>query len=230
MFFASNWFYTYHFQDVNLPLFNIRTRALNSVLYYTAQIVGALIFGFALDTTRLSRPTRAKMAIILLFILTMVIWGGGYDLQKQYNRAEVSSPDYVKIDWTDDRYIGRMFLYIFYGMYDSVWQTTTYWLMGSLTNNGRKLAVFAGFYKGIQSAGGAISPQLDSHLVAYMTEFAVNWGLLSGSLLIAAPVIWTKVKDTTDLDEDLKFSDETKADVVPENALVGEEPVRSEKF
>ena len=101
--------------------------------------------------------------------------------------------------------------------------------MGSLTNNSRKLANFTGFYKGIQSAGGAISPQLDANFVAYMTEFAVNWGILSGSLLIAAPVIWLKVKDTTDLEEDLKFSDETLADVAPASAIVGPEGMMSEK-
>jgi hypothetical protein len=33
MFFASNWFYTYQFNDVNLARFNIRTRALNNTLY-----------------------------------------------------------------------------------------------------------------------------------------------------------------------------------------------------
>jgi hypothetical protein len=31
--------------------------------------------------------------------------------------------------------------------------------MGSLTNNSRKLANFAGFYKGIQSAGAAVTWQ-----------------------------------------------------------------------
>ena len=101
--------------------------------------------------------------------------------------------------------------------------------MGSLTNNGRKLANFTGFYKGIQSAGGAISPQLDANLVSYMAEFAVNWGMLSGSLLIAAPIIWLKVKDATDLDEDLKFSDETRADVVPVSPVVAAEGLMSEK-
>lgn len=103
--------------------------------------------------------------------------------------------------------------------------------MGSLTNNGRKLANFAGFYKGIQSAGGAISPAIDSAKVAYMTQFAANWGLLAGSLLIATPIIWTKVKDTTDLDEDLKFTDETRADVLPTTgAVAGAEGKMSEKI
>lgn len=127
MFFASNWFYTYHFQCVNLPKFNIRTRALNSVLYYLSQIIGAWIFGFALDSTRFRRSTRARAAIVVLFVLTFVIWGGGYDWQKTYTRAETSAEGYVKLDFTDSGYIGPMFLFMFYGAYDSVWQTTTYW-------------------------------------------------------------------------------------------------------
>ena len=40
MFFASNWFYPYQFNGVNAAKFNIRTRALNNVLYWTSQIIG----------------------------------------------------------------------------------------------------------------------------------------------------------------------------------------------
>jgi hypothetical protein len=90
--------------------------------------------------------------------------------------------------------------------------------MGSLTNNGRKLANFTGFYKGIQSAGAAIAPAIDNVPVPYMTNLAASWGLLAGSLIIAAPVIFTKVKDTTSLEEDLKFSDETFEEVAPTEA------------
>lgn len=90
--------------------------------------------------------------------------------------------------------------------------------MGSLTNNSRKLANFAGFYKGIQSAGNAISSQLDANYVSYMSQFAANWGMLTGCLLLAAPVILMNVKDTVPLDQDLKFSDETFAEVAPSEA------------
>ncbi|KAJ9609836.1 hypothetical protein H2200_006165 [Cladophialophora chaetospira] len=220
MFFASNWFYTYHFQDVNLPKFNIRTRALNNVLYYMSQIIGSLIFGFLLDTTRFSRPARARAVIVALLVLTIVIWGAGYDFQKGYTRqSTLLDENFVPMDWSDSGYVGPMFLYMFYGAFDSVWQTTSYWLMGSLTNNSRKLACFTGFYKGIQSAGGAISPQLDANNVSFVAQWGTNLGLLTFSLLVAAPVIWTKVKETTDLDEDLKFTDETRADVLPPSAL-----------
>jgi hypothetical protein len=85
--------------------------------------------------------------------------------------------------------------------------------MGAITNNGRKLANFAGFYKGIQSAGAAITPGIDNAGTPYMTEFASTWGLLAGSIIFAMPVVWMKVTDHTPVEEDLKFTDETMADV-----------------
>lgn len=87
--------------------------------------------------------------------------------------------------------------------------------MGAMTNNGRKLANFAGFYKGIQSVGSAVTWRLDDLKIPYMTMFASNWGLLAGSLLVALPVILWKVEDTTPLEKDLEFTDETAAEVLP---------------
>lgn len=90
--------------------------------------------------------------------------------------------------------------------------------MGAMTNNGRKLANFAGFYKGIQSAGAAIMWSIDGMDTPYMSLFASCWALLAGSLLIAAPVMLWKIKDTVTLEEDLHFTDETLEDVVPQRA------------
>lgn len=228
MFFASNWFYTYQFNGVNLAQFNVRTRSLNSVLYWSAQILGAWVFGNALDISKFKRTTRAKGAWVALFALTMIIWGGGYAFQVNYTRdrveaeAKLESTDPSRkyfIDWEEGRYIGPMFLYIFYGFYDAAWQTSVYWYMGSISNNGRKLANFAGFYKGIQSAGAAITWRIDALGVPYMHYFASCWALLGGSLIIALPVMLLKIHDTTPVEKDLEFTDETLADVV------GEKPV-----
>lgn len=81
MFFASNWFYTYQFNVVNFAKFNTRTRALNNVLYWIAQIIGVSIFGFALDYSRLRRTTRAAIAWVVMFALTFAVWGGSYKFQ-----------------------------------------------------------------------------------------------------------------------------------------------------
>ena len=118
MFFSSNWFYTYQFNDVNGAKFNIRTRALNNVLYYLSQIIGAYAFGYALDLKSVRRTTKARIVWVVLFVLTMIIWGGGYAYQRTYTRAETSQKTYPKDDWTTNGYVGPMFLYMFYGFYD----------------------------------------------------------------------------------------------------------------
>ncbi|KAK3192399.1 hypothetical protein K4F52_001612 [Lecanicillium sp. MT-2017a] len=216
MFFCSNIFYTYQNNVVNGAAFNNRTRALNGLLYWFAQIVGAVINGFALDYTGLRRSTRARAAFVFLIVYTFAVWGGGWAWQMDEPTRQWYSdnPNAPKLDWTNKAAVGPMTLYFFYGMYDAVWQTDIYWYMGALSNNGRKAANLAGFYKGIQSAGAAVFWRLDGLKLPYNTIFGATWGTLAGSLLIAAPVIVMRIKDHVSVEEDLKFSDETVDDVV----------------
>ncbi len=88
--------------------------------------IRSYVFGYALDV-RVARHLRARAAWVALFVITMVIWGGGYAWQNGYTRAEAESEGYVKMDWTDSGYVGPMFLYMFYGFYDAAWQTAVYW-------------------------------------------------------------------------------------------------------
>lgn len=135
MFFASNWFYSYHFNEFNGARFNTRTKALNTILYYSMQIVGSGIFGVCLDVKRISRPMKARIVWVVLFVLTFAIWGGGYAWQKTYTRAQVEHLDAAGnadplvpiLDWSSKGYAGPLVLYMFYGMYDAAWQTTVYW-------------------------------------------------------------------------------------------------------
>lgn len=131
MFWSSNWFYAYQMNGVNGAYFNTRTKALNGLLYWFAQILSALFLGPLLDLKYFRRSVRAKASLILLFAVTMAIWGGGFAWQKQYTRASVLPPNkggtFDAWDWTHRGYVGPMFLYIFYGMYDGVWQGCVYW-------------------------------------------------------------------------------------------------------
>ena len=87
--------------------------------------------------------------------------------------------------------------------------------MGALSNSGRRSANFVGFYKGIQSAGAAVMWSLDSRKISFMAEFASNWGLLMGALIIAAPVIFMKIKDHVTTDLDVAGTDITAEEVAP---------------
>ena len=128
MFFASNYFYTYQFNGFNGAHFNTRTRALNNTVYWLGQIIGAFTCGYALDIRGIRRSNKAKVALVLLFALTMAVWGGGYAYQSRVPQRDVtSSPTFVKMDWTDHGYVGPMFLYIFYGFFDAAWQLCVYW-------------------------------------------------------------------------------------------------------
>ncbi|KUJ16810.1 DUF895 domain membrane protein [Mollisia scopiformis] len=214
MFWSSNWFYTYQQNAVNGAHFDTRTKALNSCLYYLAQIFGAMALGYALDYTNFRRSLRGKIAWGFLMAMTLVIYGGGYAFQKQYTRADTSADD-----WSSSNYVGPMFLYIFYGMFDSFWQCTVYWYMGALSNSGRRTANYVGFYKGLQSAGAAVMWSLDSRKISFMSEFASNWAILGASLIVAAPVVLFKISDHNRIEDDLRGTDETLADVVPAAAL-----------
>jgi len=220
MFFASNIFYTYQLNDFNGAHFNTRTRALNGLLYWLSQIFGAIIFGYALDLAIFRRSLRAKISFGALTALTFVVWGGAYawhvkQAPREVVEAKPPAPAYDTVDWTDggEKYIGPMFLMMAFGFYDAAWQTCIYWYMGALSNSGRKAANLTGFYKGIQSAGAAIFWRLDGLKTPYNTIFGATWGILGAALLFAAPIIFMKVKDTTTLEHDLKFSDETIEDV-----------------
>jgi hypothetical protein len=88
--------------------------------------------------------------------------------------------------------------------------------MGAMTNNSRKLANFAGFYKAFQSAGAAIYWRIDGlgNAPSYRTLLGSTWGLLAGGLVVALPVILLKIKDHVSVEEDVAFTDETVEDVV----------------
>ncbi|CDK28771.1 unnamed protein product [Kuraishia capsulata CBS 1993] len=219
LFFASNFFYTYQQNDLNAAKFDTRTRSLNSLLYWLCQMFGALFFGYLLDMPYLTRPKRARVGIVVLFLLTMAIWGGGYAVAKQYTRKEASADDWVVMDWDTSGYVGVMFLYMFYGAYDAVYQTFCYWLIGSLTNNSRKLSIFAGFYKGVQGIGGIVIYVMDWKLVEYHAIFGTTWGIICFGILMAFPIAFRMVKDSTELEKDLEFSDETLEDVIPKDKL-----------
>lgn len=128
MFWSSNWFYVYQQNSMNSAYFNTRTKSLNNVLYWMSQIIAAGIWGWLLDVERVRRTVRAKVALIVLFVLTMAIWGGGYAFEKTYTREDVLPENgYVGMDWTHDGYVGLMFLYMFYGFFDAAWQASIYW-------------------------------------------------------------------------------------------------------
>ncbi|KZT24725.1 MFS general substrate transporter [Neolentinus lepideus HHB14362 ss-1] len=210
MFLASNWFYTWQFNDYNGALFNIRTRSLNNLVYWLSQILGSLSIGILLDRQHITRRVRAFTGWAILFVMVFVVHIWAYFYQKDYTRASIKAEGDSKMDIGDHGYPAKIWLYIFCGLLDAMWQTTAYWLMGAMSNDPAKLAHFTGFYKSIQSAGAAGIWRGDAVDLPYMNIFVSTWVLLVAGLVFALPMIHMRVKDHTELvDEALARMDET---------------------
>jgi len=207
MFFASNWFYTWQFSEYNSALFNIRARSLNNLVYWMAQIVGSVSIGFLLDQKQINRRLRAFSGWAVLFVMVFVVHIWAFFYQRDYTRQSLAK---VKIDIHDRGYAAKIWLYIFCGLLDSIWQTTAYWVMGAMSNDPAKLAHFIGFYKSIQSAGAAGVWRADGVGLPYMNIFISTWTLLVAGLLFLLPMMYIRVKDHTDIaDETLARMDDS---------------------
>ncbi|KAH8101515.1 MFS general substrate transporter [Cristinia sonorae] len=198
MFFASNWFYTWQFNDFNAALFNIRARSLNNLVYWFAQIIGSLSIGFLLDQRGLSRRVRAFSGWAVLVVMVFAVHTWAYFYQRNYTRDTVSA----KIDIYDPEYVGRVMFYIACGVLDAMWQTCAYWLMGAMSNDPAKLAHFTGFYKSLQSAGAAGVWRADAVGIPFMHMFVSTWVLLVAGLVFSLPMIHMRVHDTSEYDLD----------------------------
>lgn len=65
---------------------------------------------------------------------------------RTYTRESVTAASgFVTMDLHDKGYAAKIWLYIFCGLLDAMWQTTAYWMMGAMSNDLAKLAYLTGF-------------------------------------------------------------------------------------
>ncbi|KAK3191920.1 hypothetical protein K4F52_001963 [Lecanicillium sp. MT-2017a] len=201
LFFSANVFYSYQQNNVNGFTFNIRTRSLNGAFYWLAQMLGGLLIGLVLDLPWLKRANRARLGWAVVFVTGMVIWGGGYQFQKWQN-GFLADGKKQTLDYTHGSVsTGPIFLYIFYGGYDALWQGFAYWLIGTQSNSTARAAVLVGLYKSLQAAGGAMAWRLNALHTDPMTQLGMNWGLCIGSLIVVLPSVLA-VKNKTEVEDE----------------------------
>lgn len=61
---------------------------------------------------------------------------------RTYTRASVPV---LKMDIYDPRYPAHVWLMIFYGLLDAMWHVMCFWLIGAMSNDVNKLAIYSGF-------------------------------------------------------------------------------------
>ncbi|CAA6666931.1 unnamed protein product [Spirodela intermedia] len=172
---ASNFFYTYQFNNVNGLLFNLRTSGLNNVFYWGAQMVGSAGIGWVLDYGCHSRRHRGFLGIAAVAALGTASWGGGLANQLRYPDGKWEQ----KLDFKDsgEAYAGPFLLYFSYGLLDAAFQSLVYWLIG------------------VQSAGAAVAWQVDKRRTPLLAQLAVNWALTTVSFPLMALLVALAVED-----------------------------------
>uniref|UniRef100_A0A0E0D1V4 Uncharacterized protein n=1 Tax=Oryza meridionalis TaxID=40149 RepID=A0A0E0D1V4_9ORYZ len=123
---ASNFFYTYQFNNVNGRLFTLRTKGLNNML-------GSAAIGYFLDFGFASRRRRGLCGVVAVAVVGTAIWGGGLANQLRYADGNWGEK---LIDFKDgQRYAGPFLLYFSYGLLDAMFQSLIYWVIGALAND-----------------------------------------------------------------------------------------------
>nr|XP_010934056.1 UNC93-like protein 1 [Elaeis guineensis] len=202
---ASNFFYTYQFNNVNGVIFTLRTKGLNNVFYWGAQMLGSFGIGYFLDFSFKSRRTRGLMGIGAVAVLGTAIWAGGLANQLRYTNGKWEDP----LDFKDSggRFAGPFVLYFSYGLLDAMFQSLCYWVIGALADDSETLSRYSGFYKGVQSAGAAVAWQIDNRKTPLLSQLIVNWSLTTVSypLLVVLVLMAVKDEDTTAEDGENKM-------------------------
>ncbi|KAG0294636.1 hypothetical protein BGZ97_005034 [Linnemannia gamsii] len=197
-FFFSNFSYTYQFNDFNGSNFNIRTRCLNSIVFWVAQIVGALVIGHLLDRLPWKRPKRAMLGLWVVAILFMATWLGAFLMQTKHKwQRKVNNPNPELIDYEHgSTYPELLTIFTMFGFCDAAFAVYCYWLMGALSNKHDELSRYAGFFKAIQSLGSAVAAPLDLAQTPLNAYLITNW-VLCGVSIAAMFLVCRTVTDTT---------------------------------
>lgn len=135
---ASNFFYSYQFNNVNGLQFNLRTRGLNNVFYWGAQMLGSVGIGYVFDFSFPSRRMRGFVGIGVVALFGTAIWGGGLANQLNYSHDKPPTKLDFKISGSD--FAGPFVLYFSYGLLDAMFQSSVYWVIGALADDSETLS------------------------------------------------------------------------------------------
>jgi hypothetical protein len=182
-----------------------------------------LIIGFfVLDGLPYRRRTRGFLGLAFVSITIVVVWSCALAWQVNFTRTPRT-----KMHYTDSGYHskGALFFFcarvlvvqmrvfaerfiVFFG--DACYQALAYWIMGAISNDPFTLARFTGFYKAIQSAGGAGSFGMDATSRPWLNENLASWCLMLISFPLAGIVIWG-IKDTSYTEEKTVYASDVVA-------------------
>ena len=141
--------------------FNLRTRAMNNVIFYLVQLPASVGVAYLADRLPLGRRARGYVTISVLGVfvfagwIALLVW------------VAVSPAPKGDVDWTDASFGGPFVLYLLFGIIYGSHQQVGMWVMGTFTNEPTVLAIFGGLWKGVAAGGVAVQFGMAAAEVSY---------------------------------------------------------------
>ncbi|KAK4093991.1 membrane transporter (predicted) [Purpureocillium lilacinum] len=187
--------------SVNGRYFNLRTRAMNNVIFYLVQLPASVGCAFLTDRLPFGRRMRGYVSVSVLGVVVFAAWIALLVWVSTSSRW--ASPPVGGVDWTASDFAGPFVLYLVFGIVYGSHQQIGMWVMGTFTNEPTVLAIYGGLWKGVAAAGVAVQFGMAAAAVSYQAQiaFALALQLLSIPimLLLVAKARETNYKSEVDV-------------------------------
>ncbi|KAH0334983.1 membrane transporter, partial [Aureobasidium melanogenum] len=197
--------------------FNLRTRSLNSVIFWGVQIPSTLAFGWVLDNDKFKRRMRGIMALSISCLIVILSWALAIAVQVKHDLIRGKpSPEW---DWSDNEFVEFFFVIIFTGIAYAIDQMMVMWVISAFSNEPRLLARYGGFFKGMLSAGLCVAFGMEAGGVSYLGQTIFQTCLMAVSFPIMFFLVLKCVTDTN------YFCEEG---VIPPQHVIDEQKIQME--
>lgn len=180
LFLASVWHEVVWFNYFNSRLFNVRSRAYNSCVYYMARIFASFLFQYVLS---LSNLTRGKIRNATVLSLALLCCGSGVALSHflpggftHGNDVQNEGKPPPLLDFQSVRGVVLSLGFVAYGSLETFAASFSFWLLGVLpigNSNQRNRSV--GWYRMFINMGGLLSWAIDvNEVVPYPYQWMAN--------------------------------------------------------
>lgn len=151
--------------SVNGRYFNLRTRAMNNVVFYVAQLPASVACALLTDKLPFGRRVRGYISVGVLGVFVFAAWIAL--LVWVSVSPSWASPPEGGVDWTGGDFGGPFVLYLVFGIVYGSHQQIGMWVIGTFTNEPTVLAIYGGLWKGVAAAGVAAQFGMAAAEVSY---------------------------------------------------------------
>ncbi|KAL8297914.1 hypothetical protein RB597_007089 [Gaeumannomyces tritici] len=183
--FFSCWFYWGYASTFLTLYFTVRARALASFISAITGTLACVIFGYFLDSPRLSVRTRIRWGFFISCVPFTLVWVWVMVVQHEYTEKHPGA-----LDWLSPGF-GRGFgIYIMLNTLGNVVQNYLYFLVGTIGEGTSEMSRLTGLLRGVESWGQCASFGISSSKFNLFHTTIINVVFWTVSLVPAFYAIW----------------------------------------